>query len=681
MNELGWARAALVGCAAIGMVALGCSSDDSDAAMEAPSGTASSDSATASSGDESLESSTGGGDSDSGEVPEGPLWPTLDCDPLVPAVCGYPFPSNVFTRDDESTPTGRRLALTRRIMPETLEGGRAPFDVFNERDGFYTQGSIIALFPGMADTGLVGPWEYPESLGPDSTTVVLDAETGQRVAHFAELDVNGPQDEPAALLIHPAASLEYGHRYIVAIRGLVDAAGEVIEPSETFAALRDELASDEPAVEGRRRLYRDIFERLEDAGVSRDELQLAWDFTVASREDTNGRMLTMRDELLDQLPPEGPTYEILEVQEDWSESILRRIEGEVEVPLYLDDPGPGGKLVVDDAGKPVVQGTARYPFLVLVPRVAADAPVPALMLGHGMFGSLLEAEAFQDFANDQGFALVSLDWIGMSSNDRLIVAAALGNGRIDNFRTVPDRLQQSLVNFLATTRLMRTGFVQDEVARLEGEPLIDAEQTFYYGGSQGGIMGSVYMALSTDVERGVLAVPGQPYDLLLERSVNFDPFAEILTGTYATHQDVRMMIALAQLLWDRAEPAGYSVHVARDPLPGTEPHEVLMLVSIGDHQVSTLGAHMMARSIGAVNLAPTNREVWGLEVVEGMYEGSAMIEHDFGLPMEPVENRPMREGDDPHGRLGGVGPAAASAAEFLRTGRAMMMCDGRCDPD
>jgi hypothetical protein len=104
------------------------------------------------------------------------------------------------------------------------------------------------------------------------------------------------------------------------------------------------------------------------------------------------------------------------------------------------------------------------------------------------------------------------------------------------------------------------------------------------------------------------------------------------------------------------------------------------MVSIGDHQVTTLGAHVMARSLGAVNLTPTNRTVWGVEESPGPDGRSAMIEHDFGLPPEPLGNVPMTEGDDPHGALAGVAPAIAAVDHFLRTGEAKMFCDGVCDP-
>lgn len=634
------------------------------------------DSTSADDGPESSDGSTGGGYLDD------PQWPNLECDPLVPEYCGYPFPNNVFTVVDEDSITGRRLALSTALLPRPVDPSAQSTAAYDERDGFSCSATLLAHLPGATADGLPDPGHIEDSIEPTSPTIVLDADTGELFAHFAEVDVNADGEHDRSLMIQPAASLEYGHRYIVALRGVVDASGTPVEPSPAFAALRDGTDSDEPSVDERRALYDDIFARLQDVGVDRGDLQLAWDFTVASREDTNGRLVHMRDVALDMAGAAGPTYEILDVTDEPAPGIFRRIEGEIEVPLFLDIPGPGGVLQVED-GVPTPNGTARYPFLLQIPASALGAPAPVMLIGHGQFGSRYEAEApfFQAFASEANIALLSLDWIGMSSQDPTFIALAVSSGDASQLRIIPDRLQQSLVNFLSAARMARTSIVDDPELQAMGTNLIDPDTTWYYGGSQGGIMGSVFMALSTDVTRGVLAVPGQPYNLLLERSVNFGQFADIINNTYDDHFDQQMLLHLTQTLWDRAEPGGFSRHVAREPLPGTPEHDVLMLVSIGDHQVSTLGAHVMARSLGAVNISPTNRTVWGVPEAEAAEPGPAMIEHDFGLPPEPLTNVPMTEGADPHGSLSGV-PAAFEATEhFLRTGEARSFCEGPCSPD
>jgi hypothetical protein len=685
-------RATTLGLARLAAAAVllaACADDDSSAtgASESSGSTTNAPSTTPGMVDttEGVDTGSGTGEVTTAEPgdPWDGTWPTLECDPLVPQYCAYPFPSNVFSVVDQTTPTGRRLAISGAMLPRPSNGTSHSPAAFNDRDGFSVSGTLLAYLPGATTTGLPDPLHIGDSLvAASSPTLVLDADTGELFPHFTELDLNAQGDGDRSLMIQLARSLEYGHRYIVAVRRVVDAGGNAIAPSPAFAALRDGTASDEPSVEARRELYGDIFARLAAAGVERDDLQLAWDFTVSSREHTNGRALHMRDVAIEQVGDGGPSYEILSVEEDWSPYIFRRIRGEIEVPLFLDEPGPGGVMVLDADGVPQQNGTATYPFTILVPYAAQDQPAPGVAFGHGLFGnrSQVQAADFQAFADAANLAFISLDWIGMSDQDPTLVGAILSTGNVGALRTMPDRLQQSFINFVLALRMMKTSIAADPELQYMGAPLIDTSTVHYYGGSQGGIMGPCVVALSPDVERGVLAVPGQPYNLLLERSVNFDPFAALVAQSYVDAFDRQLILGLLQVMWDRGEPSGYSRHVSLEPLPGSPPHDVLLMVSIGDHQVSTLGAHVMARSLGAVNMAPTNRTIWGLPEARGPVSGSAMIEHDFGLPPEPLGNVPMTQGQDPHGQLAGVPAAVQAVGHFLATGEVRMFCNGACDP-
>ena len=92
----------------------------------------------------------------------------------------------------------------------------------------------------------------------------------------------------------------------------------------------------------------------------------------------------------------------------------------------------------------------------------------------------------------------------------------------------------------------------------------------------------------------------------------------------------------------------------------------------------------MARTIGGVvNLAPTIRDVWGIDEVTGAHTGSAMLEIDFGNPDAPITNIPhwADTEEDPHGRateLSGIGDILST---FYATGVAENPCNGLCDED
>jgi hypothetical protein len=619
------------------------------------------------------------------DPPPAEAWPTLECDPLVPSYCGFPFPSNVFTQADATSPTGRRLALGRALIPAGSKDASGGPEIWNVADGFSAGVAAMAHLPGATIAGLAGPLDLERSRTDESPTVLLDAATGERVPHFAELDMSSGDDARRTFMIRPVVRLRDGARYIAAIRGVVDADGAPLPPSPAFAALRDGADfPDDPSIEARRPLYADIFARLKAAGVAREDLQLAWDWHTASREHNTAGLLKMRDEALAMLGDAGPPYVLDVAMENVDEYVDLYLEGRMTVPLYLDDPGPGGRLVLGPDGLPELQGTADYAFTVIVPHGAHAAPAPALQYGHGLLGSgrgEMQAEFRRAFAQEYNYVLFAVDWIGMAEDDYVHIAGLINDGRLTDFKTVVDRGQQGILNALLAMRMVTGGLAKDPLLQGKQGPRIDADQRYYHGNSQGGIFGATYMALTTDVRRGMLGVPGQPYNLLLNRSKDFDPFFGLLRVAFPDPIDDQMVLALFQMLWDRSEPSGFSAYIREPTLPGTPAHEVLMPVAIRDHQVSTLGAHIMARAIGGVvNLAPTNRAIFGLDEREGPHAGSAMIEYSFGLAPEPTTNVPASDGEDPHGKPRRLPAAERSLDRFLRTGVVESFCDGPCDP-
>jgi hypothetical protein len=620
---------------------------------------------------------------DAGAVDAGPAPDWRECDPIVPTACGLPFPNDVYTTPDAESATGLRVRFTGRAVPR-LTRTLAPFHAL---DGFSPASSPMTHMPGATSDGLPGPLEIARSLDDASPTVIVDLASGERVAHFAELDLAYDDDAERVLLLRPASSLRAGGRYAVAIRGVVDASGEVLPASPVFAALRDGAETDDPAVTERRAIYDALFADLESAGVARGSLQIAWSFTVGSRESITGRLVSMRDQALAMAGEDGPPYaiEAVEVRPDTDESIALRVRGTVDIPLFMTRADPGGTLRLAADGRPAADGVVTVPFWMLVPRSAASAPGQLLQWGHGLLGSgeeIFHFEALHAFAHEHRYVVFAVDWAGMASEDLGHIAGVAIGGDMGEFATVTDRLEQGILNALVAARAMRGAIAVDARIELAGVSPIDRSRpTVFVGQSQGGIFGATYLALSTDVERGVLLVPGQAYSLLLQRNRGgWDQFSPLFEQSYGP-LDIQRCLALMQMLWDRAEPSGYTSYLRTDRIEGTPAHEVLMVVAINDHQVTTLGAHAMARSIGDVpNLAPANRAVWGLEESTAPHVGSAMIEIDFGVPDVPLTNTLPPEGTDPHTLVAEPPWVLETVNGFLQTGAVATTCDGPCDP-
>jgi hypothetical protein len=304
-----------------------------------------------------------------------------------------------------------------------------------------------------------------------------------------------------------------------------------------------------------------------------------------------------------------------------------------------------------------------------------------MQYGHGLLGGAGELQTghVRSFANTYNYIVFGVDWIGMAQSDVIYIANMLNTGAMHDFEGVSDRLQQGLLNFVLAARMMKTTFASDPMF---GQ-YVDPSEMHYWGISQGGIFGASYMAITPDIARGCVEVPGQSYNMLLNRSVDFDQYFALLTSGYDDSRDLQMLLGLIQMLWDKAEPSGYSYRIQNDLFPDTIDHEVLIRAAVGDHQVTTLGAHVMARAVDVPHLDTGVRPIWGLESVPDSVEGSAYVEFDFGLPEIPLENVPFDACDDPHGKLRSLPEAREQLDTFFRTGVVENTCtDGACSfPD
>ncbi|HEV7722288.1 MAG TPA: DUF4214 domain-containing protein [Iamia sp.] len=610
------------------------------------------------------------------------------CSILDRTRCLLPFPNDELTLVDDTTDTGKRVVLKPPWVPGSTTKAFDPTE-WNRQDGF-SPGSAILLHSGGIDpeeSNLPGLDDIGASLADDAPIVIVDTETGEEWPYWAELDSNAPTDAERALVIRPARNFLDGHTYAVGIGQMHDAEGDAIEAPSGFRIFRDDLPSNSRRVEEERVRAEFAIDQVAASGLDRDTLHMAWTFTVASTRNLAERAVHMRDEALGGLA--GVTAPDFTVTNQTDEGDWTRVTGTYQVPLYLTGTGqPGSRLRLGDDDLPQAQGTATAPFTCVVPDAARTTPGRAALYGHGLLGTGEQAASGgpRDLAREHDMVFCGTDYWGMSEGDFGNTATIIGD--LSRFPELADRNQQGLLNFMLLGRLMTRpdGLVSHAAFQgTAGVPAIDGTNLSYYGISQGGIMGGALVALSTDITRGVLGVPGTNYSTLLERSVDFDPFFAVMAGSYPSALDRIMMISVIQMLWDRGEANGYANHMTTDPLPGTPEHEVLMHVAVGDHQVATAAADVMARTYGAAtndpplveDRSPDVEPLWGIDRIEAWpHAGSASIYWDSGAVWPPLENKPSRVGDDPHGDPRSDPDARDQISEFLKpAGVVVDVCD------
>jgi hypothetical protein len=625
-------------------------------------------------------------------------------------VCMLPFPDDYYTVADPTSATGRRVNFKTEGMPANAGGQHIEAAPYNASDGFSPGSVILVKIPGIQTTadvrasGAVPINHIGEYKANNTPVVVIDAQTGARWPIWVEIDSTASNPANATLEIHPAVNFTSGHRYIVALRHLKNAAGENIEAPAAFRYYRDNVPSEQEAINARRPHFEEIFSLLSNAGIKRSNLYLAWDFTVASDANNTSRELAMRNDAFGQLGdnnladgiPQGvsPSFQVTGVQNEPNPGqIARRVKGLLQVPCFLfPSCAPGGTFHLDESGAPIQNGTWTANFDCIIPDSVTSGPAEAgrpSLYGHGLFGSASEVASSPQRSLSQAHQIVqcATDEIGMAQSDVPVAVAALQN--LSLFPAIPDRLQQGLLDelYLGRAMISSSGFTTDPAFHQDGTlqsgSVLDTSHLYYNGNSQGGIMGGALTAVSPDFTRASLGVPAMNYSVLLPRSVDFDPFAGILYPSYPDETARPLILDLMQMLWDRGEPDGYAGRMTQHPLPDTPAHQVLMDVAFGDHQVSDYQADVEARTVGARAHKPVlfegrwpNTELlWNVPAIGGQpYSGSAIYYWDIGSIREsplgsgtlvgveppPYENLPDRSGEDPHGA-----PRAAPAEQQL----------------
>lgn len=612
------------------------------------------------------------------------------CQPLLGGYhCTLPYPSDYFRVEDPSMPSGYRIAPTGAASLVTNTGDSADVHTALAVDGFSHIPSIVAVLPDeVTDAGLAvitGP--TADSIAADSRTIIL-GENGQPVPHYVDIDPRSDDPTRRGIVIHPVVGLEPGGRYIVALRNIEREGGGPAAPAEGFRRLRDGEASSAAALEALAPHYEaSIFPPLVAAGWQRDEIQLAWDFTVATRAPVVADMLRVRELTLAWLEDNEPIVTIDEILEDPADNVARRVLGTVTGPLFLEVDEPGAPLHRDGDGQVALNGTSEFKFTAQVPLVLRESAGPggALLIGHGFFGAANEIEHgwARNLSDSLGSVAFAIDWAGMSNDDVASVLTDL-SGNAAHTVDFADRVHQGMANWIVFTAAIEGVLLDEEsLQRDGGESLYDPAILAYLGMSQGAILGGTMTALNPHIDRIALQVGGAGFTHMMFRAAPFNPFLTIINGILDDPLDHQLFAAELQVAFDRFDPASYAAYLVADPLPDTpEDRDLLLQMGIGDVSVPNLGTYLHARLLGIAYTTPSPVEPFGLEPVEAPVSRPALTIWDYGIdPAVYQDAMPADAENEVHEGVRNEATAVDQLRTFYGTGTIAHPCDGPCDPD
>ena len=354
---------------------------------------------------------------------------------------------------------------------------------------------------------------------------------------------------------------------------------------------------------------------------------------------------------------------------------------------------PQGALYGD--GLPDSVGTMATRYMCQIPEVAlVRGPAKAGIYGHGLLDSrvAITYDGVDDISREHDYMFCAVDWFGFATGDLPNVASTLID--LSFFQVVPDgdpagdpQLRVPRAPAAAPERVR----LAPRVPGRSGAPLFDRSAVYYDGNSQGGILGGAVIAISKDVQRGILGSLGANYSLLLRRSRDFDLYSVPLYVAYTDPLDRNFLFSLIQMLWDRGENNGYAAHLMNTAALGGPPNTVLLHPMFGDHEVTMWSADIMARTMGI----PANYDMverTGLRLGQAdrhpdLFPGFGLAHLDFANPAQasgsglvqwdgatlgdptaipPVADVPPRVGRNPHDDSAKRSDGRCHKALFLR---------------
>lgn len=610
------------------------------------------------------------------------------CDPIDPTSCVFPFPSSYYLHDDSTTITKFRVHFPPKSLMKTMDGSQISPAMWNELDGFSTIAPILFYLQDAVATGLVPHTNIAQYLEANASTVILDLSTGQRVAHWTELDAIDPH-EPS-IIIQPASALKHATRFLVVVQNVINSKGELISRTPGFASLMASVASANVDTKRYEHYKTVLIPAIVAAGLDPEKVQLAWDFVTTSRESVQGRYEQMRDIALNF----NPIVTLVKEEEGncANSKIGRSLTVRVTSPNFLDHKHHRGGFLPrkNGAREPVVaKGETETFVLIRVPCSLTQPEHPqaaaqVVEFGHGLFGTRQEIAAgwIGEWLDRTKMIFFASDWFGMSKFDKLqIVRIILSD--LSNFAIIPESIMQGWANKVVIYKSMQSGQLR-QLLHNSGISLVPHNaQIPFYGISQGGILGGGYAASSPFISRAALGVPGSPFSLLLARSHDFDMFKTLFGFSLYGWRDIRLALTLMQQLWDQGESAGWLSNV-----PTSNPQKTMLIQDAhGDAQVTILGAQVMARMIQAKNLMPAVGPIWGVSpttasdnvTIVSSTTHSAITEWRYeNVPAMPFENIAPSEEYDTHECVRREPLGQDQIFEFFSSGIISQTCNGPC---
>lgn len=568
-----------------------------------------------------------------------------------------PFPSDLYRDADGNV--GNIPGLERVSEHHApIDEGLSALDGFGRSTGalFFTDGFV-------AETKL--PRTYDEATSPDAGVFIADVDPDSPLhgTRYPALAKFLPTLDCLSVIPVPGIVLNPGVRHAIVVTRAI------ARPDDALTGLDDGL-------------YGGAIERMVEDGVLASASEVAG-LSVFTTSKRASELFALRDRLRNQPDPDflwatadaapytvvgfgGPGEPSLdewlgipdqdEAGREWPggdnagglahDAIARVASAAFVAPSFLDP--STHHFERDTSGEyALALPNATVPVTIVIPKVAAPAAgYPVVISGHGLSnhrGSMLS------IANElarAGFVVIGIDDVahgarqGILDEENVFPGTYAGPDGIPDETGLPLAFFASFQDFVAVRDNFRqTVLDQTSLVRLiqnptldllpVGSPKLDPARIYWSGGSLGGMMGSMTVAVEPEIKAAALHVPGASFvELITTSSAKVSGLVTGLAlGTFGAKGEETLdeFHPLAQLLGtvsEAGDPIAYAPHVLRDPPPGRPPVDVLVTYSLFDEVMPNIATHALIRALGVEVAEPYLVGVEGVPTVAAPVSGN-----------------------------------------------------------
>jgi dienelactone hydrolase len=297
---------------------------------------------------------------------------------------------------------------------------------------------------------------------------------------------------------------------------------------------------------------------------------------------------------------------------------------------------------------------AKIPVTLMIPKQQPPpSGYPVVINGHGLSNNRGSMLSYTNELARAGFAVIGIDDVehgaraGLADEinnypgtyqgpdgipDQLPFAISFFAG-LSDFVTIRDNFRQTVLDETSLVRLIESSKLDlSPLAAALGGPVpkLDPKRIYWCGGSLGGIMGAMTIAVEPEIRAAALQVPGAGFvDLIATDSAKLSALIAILApGAFGaqgeeTLDEFHPVVGLIQAATEAGDPIAYAPHVMRDPLdPARSAPDVMVSYAVNDEVLPNIATLALIRALGLELATPKLVELPGVEEAPSPVSGN-----------------------------------------------------------